>query len=119
MLRIVLSDKARTGSPGVPSALRLPGFVLVRNARISASISDGRSRSRVSAPNGPGSKCLRHSASYSSRVAGLRSDTASVVARQCFSQSATVCRASVGGVSASSRRRASASLARTSRLDLP
>jgi hypothetical protein len=59
-------------------------------------MSEGRSRSRVMAPNGAGSKWVRHRLAYSDRVAGLRSLAVKVVARQCDNQAATVRVASRG-----------------------
>ena len=87
---------------------------LARSASTKLSMSVGRSLSSVIAPNGARSRCLRDRLAYSSLVLCLRSDAASVVARQYASQSATVLVESLGGAPPSMRSDAWRSLARTS-----
>ena len=76
-------------------------------------MSEGRSLSNVIAPSGAGSKWLDDRPAYNSLVESARSDTANVVAHQCFVQSATVCLASLGGAPASRRSRTFFALACT------
>ena len=79
----------------------------------SASMSDGFNLSSGMAPNGDASKCLREMVLYSDLVAGLRSEAARLVARQCDIHAATVAVASLTGAPASTRLRSSRILART------
>jgi hypothetical protein len=92
---------------------------LAPRSRIKRSTSDGRSLSSGMAPIGAVSMCDFARLAYSSLVASLRPDAASVVVRQSNSHDASVRPESRTGAPASTRARAAASLSRVSARVLP